>query len=352
MRPSDPNGSYPARTAFPPLHRLAVALADRAADATVGPRGCLLTFHRVAPAASWATRPDRDFYVDLDFLDALLGHLARTGWDVVTIEEALRRLSGPAREAGRFVNFSIDDTYRDTWELAVPLFRRHGVPLTLFVTTGIPDGGYLLWYSGLDTVLGERDTVIVREDGRATTLAVAEPAAKQAAFRALSTRWDAGDAAASWREFCADNETSPEAVHAAISCDWDMLRSFAGDACVEIGGHTVTHPRISSLSDDAALAELAGCRTRLEAMLDRPVRHFAFPFGRGRDCGPRDFAIARQAGFASAATTRKGLLRPGRENDPFSLPRCTLNGLQRTLPQVGLHLSGASAAAARMLGRV
>jgi hypothetical protein len=99
--------------------------------ARAGARGCFLTFHRVAPAAVWQSLPNRNFYNDLDFLDRLLTYLRRREWEVVTVDEALERARNPKSNA-RFVNFSIDDGYRDNYDLLVPLFRRHGVPITLY----------------------------------------------------------------------------------------------------------------------------------------------------------------------------------------------------------------------------
>jgi peptidoglycan/xylan/chitin deacetylase (PgdA/CDA1 family) len=119
---------------------------------------------------------------------------------------------------------------------------------------------------------------------------------------------------------------------------------------VEIGGHTVSHARISSLSAAEAFAEIDGGRRRLQERLGIEVRHFAFPFGRSGDCGPRDFDLVRDAGFASGATTRKGLVRHGQ--DAFRLPRNTLVGAHRHLALAELHLTGVTGVAARVLGRV
>jgi len=98
------------------------------------------------------------------------------------------------------------------------------------------------------------------------------------------------------------------------------------------------------------MAELAGSRERLRERLGVIAKHFAFPYGRSGDCGERDFGLARQAGFLSAATTRKGIVR--KQQDAFSLPRNTLNGAHRSLAMAELHLLGISGVAARILGRV
>jgi hypothetical protein len=62
------------------------------------------------------------------------------------MDEVLEHLANPAA-AGRILNFSIDDVY---CELAVPAFRHDGVPVTLYVTAGIPDRSHVLWQSGME----------------------------------------------------------------------------------------------------------------------------------------------------------------------------------------------------------
>jgi peptidoglycan/xylan/chitin deacetylase (PgdA/CDA1 family) len=320
-------------------------MLDAALDRIGGPRGCCLTFHRVARRADRAQQPDAGFHVELERLDAILGGLLRAGWDIVTMDEALRR---DAR-GRRFVNISIDDAYRDTFDLLVPLFRHHGVPVTVYVTTGIPDGSYELWSAGLETILMERDAVVVR--GPAETWPLPDAAARRAAFQRLHAAWDGTEAVAAYHGFCADNGYDPAELRARHAITWDMLRSWRNDPCVEIGAHTISHPRISALSAEAAHAEMAGGKQRLEEMLSLEIRHFAFPFGRRGDCGPRDFAIARDAGFASAATTTKGLIRAGAATDPYRLPRNTLNGERANTATLQAHLTGLSGLVARMTGR-
>ncbi len=319
-------------------------MAGLAGDAAWGGRACFFIFHRCAPSAQWAGLPNRDFYLDAGFLDTLLAYLARTGWSVVTVEDSLQRL-GSGR-GGRFVNFSVDDCYRDTFETVVPIFRKHGVPVTLFVTTGIPDATMPMWGAGLETVLLERAAVVV--DG--VTLDVGTSDAKRQAYADISARWDAGDTAALYQAFCVANGVTQDALHGRNAITWPMLRELSTDPLVEIGAHTVSHRRLSALPDDQAEQEIGGSGDRLRQQLGVPCRHFAFPYGRRADCGPREFAITRRTGFSSGATTRKGLLRRG--DDAFSLPRNTLNGAHQSTRLVEAHLTGLSGLAARALGRV
>lgn len=322
-----------------------VRTAGMAADALLGSRGCLFTFHRVASSAAWETLPNRDFYIDLTFLDQLLAYLIRSGWQIVTIEEALAR-AARGHAGGRYVNFSVDDCYRDTFEEIVPLFRRHNVPVTLFVTTGIPDGTMPMWCTGLEDTLLTRDRIVVDD----AIVEVGTLQDKRDAYARIAAAWDGPDAGKHYALFCQQNGIDAAAVHRKHAISWDMLDALRQDPIVEIGSHTVSHARISSLSPQDAFAELHGSRERLKEKLGVAARHFAFPYGRSGDCSQRDFDVARQAGYASAATTRKGVIRTGQ--DAFSLPRNTLNGAHRNLTMIELHLTGATGAAAKVLGRV
>ena len=317
----------------------------------LGGRACFLTFHRVATPQVWAGLPDRGFYLALDVLDATLSFLRRTGWQVVTVEEALRRVR--AGDRGRYVNISIDDTYRDTWEQAVPLFRKHDMPVTLFVTSGIPDRTCTLWSIGLETIIAELDEVLIEDGANRRVASAHDWQEKRALFLELQAAWEQRGPAAEYERFCQANGYQSSALHERHMMTWDMLSTLAKDPHVEIGAHTVTHPRISRIDATAALRELAGSRTRIEQRLGIPVRHFAFPYGRSADCGPRDFALAKAAGFASAATTCKGVVwtKRGSGADPYRLPRNTLNGEHRGTLALQAHLTGLSGVAASMLGR-
>ncbi len=319
-------------------------LIGRVADALIGPRGCLFTFHRGIAGSDWARLPNRDFYLNLDFLDRLLAYLSSTGWDVVTISEAARRTqaNGPFR---KFVNFSIDDCYRDTYEAVVPLFRKHGVPVTLFLTTGIPDGTLALADAGLEDALRGDRIVIAGE-----TIRPQSDAERRQIYARIASEWDGPEKATHYRTFCAENGIDIEAMHWMHAITWEMLSDLTADPLVEIGSHTITHARISSLSAEDATTELRGSRERIEARLGVPVRHFAFPYGRAGDCGPRDFAIGLDSGYETVSTTRKGLMRKSTRLD--RLPRVTLNGNQQTLALVEAHLAGISAFLAEVTGRV
>lgn len=101
---------------------------------------------------------------------------------------------------------------------------------------------------------------------------------------------------------------------------WDECRDLVRSG-MEVGSHTVTHRRLSTLSEPEAAAELQASRARIETELGQPCRHFACPFGQpDADYRPdREPALARAAGYRSFFTTIPR--RAAASADPWRLPR-------------------------------
>ncbi len=86
--------------------------------------------------------------------------------------------------------------------------------------------------------------------------------------------------------------------------------------------------------------ELAESRRLIEQRLDRPARHLAYPVGDPTSAGRREFAIAADLGFASAVTTRPGMIFPAHRDHRLALPRLSLNGHWQSLESLEVLLSG------------
>jgi peptidoglycan/xylan/chitin deacetylase (PgdA/CDA1 family) len=89
-----------------------------------------------------------------------------------------------------------------------------------------------------------------------------------------------------------------------------------------IGAHTVSHPILCSISDEAARHEMLVSKSRLEEIIGKPVRLFAYPNGKPRkDYARNHVSIAREVGFSAAFSTSAGVAT--HHSDLFQLPRFT-----------------------------
>jgi len=84
----------------------------------------------------------------------------------------------------------------------------------------------------------------------------------------------------------------------------------------EIGAHTLTHPRLTSIPLLKAKNEIAGSKRKLEDLFGVPVRHFAYPWG---DYNSAVMDLVEEAGFRTACSCDPGVVTNGVNR--FRLPR-------------------------------
>jgi peptidoglycan/xylan/chitin deacetylase (PgdA/CDA1 family) len=97
---------------------------------------------------------------------------------------------------------------------------------------------------------------------------------------------------------------------------WDDVVALDRQKTLRFEAHTVTHPRLTTLSAEAARAEIAGSKEALERGLGRPVEAFCYP---GGVFGRRERDLAAEVGFRLAVSCDAGHNPPG--VDPFALRR-------------------------------
>jgi peptidoglycan/xylan/chitin deacetylase (PgdA/CDA1 family) len=97
------------------------------------------------------------------------------------------------------------------------------------------------------------------------------------------------------------------------------LPALARDGFVEIGAHTVTHPRLAALARPEQQSEIQQSQARLKELTGQPVQGFSYPFGRRSDYAPETVALVRESGFGYACSNFAEALTSAA--DPYQLPR-------------------------------
>src|ERR1700676_3726702 len=262
--------------------------------------GAIFMLHHVRPSRDTEFQPNRHLEVAPDFLRAMLLHLRSRSIDIVTMDEVHQRLI-ERNFSRRCACFTLDDGYRDNRDFALPVMREFDAPLTVHVASDFAEGTGRLWWVALERVIAKASSVEIPFGGNVTRLDASTPAAKQAAFdrihdwlRALPGEHD------QQREIsalCTRHEVDEAAIARDLCLSWDELKPFADDPLVTIGAHTISHCNLARQSEASASLEIATSRARIENALQRPVLHFAYPYGDRSAAGVREFAAARAAGF-------------------------------------------------------
>ncbi len=111
--------------------------------------------------------------------------------------------------------------------------------------------------------------------------------------------------------------------------NWDELREQAARG-VAIGSHAVSHPHLTTLSEDDLRRELSESKEEIEDRLGRPCEDLAYPYGEHDE---RVRAAARAAGYRRAYALR------GSRSDAYAAPRLDLYR-RHTVPRTLLRLFG------------
>src|SRR5258705_6066489 len=309
--------------------------------------GVIFMLHQVRPSRDGEFQPNRHLEVEPEFLRAMLAHLRTLDVDIVTMDEVHQRLS--ARNfARRFACFTLDDGYRDNRDFALPVMREFGAPLTVYVASDFAEGTGRLWWVALERVIAKASSVEIPFGGNVTRLDTSTPAAKQAAFdrihdwlRALPGEHDQRREISA---LCTRHEVDEAAIGRDLCLSWNELKPFADDPLVNIGAHTLSHCNLARQSEESASLEIATSRARIENALQRPVLHFAYPYGDRSAAGAREFAATKAAGFKTAVTTRPGMIYPESADHLTALQRVSLNGHYQEAHVPPVLTSGAATA--------
>ena len=309
-------------------------------------RGAILMLHHVRPRATGPEgdagfAPNRLLEIEPAFLDAALHRIKALGFDLVSMDDALRRIANPHPRP--FVALTFDDGYVDLAHHALPILERHGAPFTAYVTTGFADRTARLWWLELEAAIRVSDHVETSLSGVGVSLPSVTLNQKAEAFRTLYWLLRGGSEER-LREVVFDLSAragiDPTALCQRLCLDWDGIRRLARHPLATIGAHTLTHPMLAKHGEDVVRRELLEGRRRIEREIGLPVRHLAYPVGDPTSAGPRDFAIADELGFSSAVTTRPGMIFPEHGEACCALPRLSLNGNWQSLDSLEILLSG------------
>ncbi len=308
--------------------------------------GVILMFHHVRPFRGDGFAPNRLLEITPEFLDTVITLVRDSGFEIIPIDLLAERLRGSgARPVGGkpFAVLTFDDGYRDNAEYALPVLRRHQAPATFFVTTGYAEGEARLWWLELEAAIRRLDRIALKMADGTARYDTKDAQQKQAAFDSIYWKLRAGDEEALLAHIATlarMADIDGRALTRDLCMRWPELAAVAADPLITIGAHTLTHPMLAKHSDDRARCEIADSRTGIEARLGMPVRHFAYPVGDPGSAGPRDFALAREAGFETAVTTRPGHVFPGHADHLHALPRVSVNGLHQNRAAMRSLLSG------------
>jgi peptidoglycan/xylan/chitin deacetylase (PgdA/CDA1 family) len=228
------------------------------------------------------------------------------------------------REKSRFAVFTFDDGFRDTYELAYPIFSKHNAPFTVYVTTAVPDNDFIWWHYMLDDLVYRNDLLDITLLGERRLFESKTAKQKFHAYKAIDGLVNSiePDHRREALETIFTSYGLNSAVYAQkLSMTWDQIRELSRSRLATIGSHTVNHPNLALMSPQAAVDEMERGRMRIRDKLGIPVDHFCYPYGGKSAARCREFDLVKSLCFKTATTTRYGYITYRHHTAMERLPR-------------------------------
>jgi peptidoglycan/xylan/chitin deacetylase (PgdA/CDA1 family) len=276
-------------------------------------RLCIVTYHRIVESHDPLLASETDI-ATFRWQMKLLAD----GFNVLPLHEAIQALH-QRRLPSRAVCITFDDGYRSVHNLALPVLQEFNLPAAVFTTTAYMDGGSMWNDRIVEAVRHLPDGLLDLHAVGLGIYVLGGMRQRQDIVRKLDE-----ETKYLLPQLRLDVITTLEQLAGKTAAS-DLMLSRAmiaslSDNGIEIGGHTVTHPILTSLDDDLARHEIVENKQMLEVIAGKPLRYFAYPNGKaGFDFDQRHIEMVRQAGYSAAFTTATGAAT--RHDDVYQIPR-------------------------------
>jgi len=247
-------------------------------------------------------------------LAAQLRYLGRN-FKVVSLETLVNRLADDGRPNANEIVLTFDDGLRNNLTVVYPILRELNMPATFFVCPALIEDGSWLW----------------NHEVRCRLQRLPAPALAELRMKLLAPGTSV-DGIVEWiktlrlprrhqcealvRQATPDFRPTPAQRTAFDIMNWDDLLSL-DPRFISVGSHTMSHPILTTLSNQEIELELLESRRCLEERLQRSVDFFCYPNG---SYDKRAYQMVKKT-YRAAVTTESGMV-DGRENfDLHRLPR-------------------------------
>ena len=272
------------------------------------------------------------FYHEVDDNKLVLGELAvpvrrferqvqflNRYFNPISLDQLENFISHGVKLPGYPVLITFDGGYKGTLKNAYPILEKTGTPATVYIVTGSVDTGEVPWTAKLNYLFRVAEPSIRQIESRLQLKNLIEDL-KLGSLKELKSELyplSPGERDIIISELAEKLgvDLSPTS-HAFLS--WDDVKYLSSTGIIQVGSHTVSHPRLSEISLLEAGTEIRDSKSIIEERISKEVRSFCYPDGHV-NASLKD--LLKTAGYTNALVTRNGYNSVTSITDPYAIRR-------------------------------
>lgn len=252
-------------------------------------------------------------------------------FNLTTLESLVNELENGPSSSKMSVVLTFDDGFKDNYELALPVVKKHNAAGKLFVPTECVEKGQVTWTEQLRIVFGSgslTDQILIPTDPphklsvRTQKEALQSLDAMLTLLKELPEKTRRDVFAQVWEQFPLERETAGCCRDGMM--DWAMVRECQ-DNGLTIGSHGQTHAIATRLDPTEFQREAKNSKREIEKRTGVPCLFFSYPNGIETRFNEQTKEILLKTHYRAAVTSANGFVKKG--DNLYELKRMSIANL-------------------------
>lgn len=265
--------------------------------------GDVLMFHRVTSYRSYLEK-NKNLEVTPEFFETIVLRYKQEGYQFISLSNFLTKKKKRWNRC-KYVTITFDDGYKDNLEEALPICQKHNVPFTIYVSTSMLMRTAFLWWYVLEEILMSNTEIQLGNE----IYIIKSLDEKNAVFdkiHAILSQRDTNECKQWFDEMGFEWNEINQRLNNQLCLSNDDLILLGKEKLCTIGSHTVSHARLTQQLPDIRFDELSNSKKYLEAIIEKPILHFSYPYG---EVNTEVTADVQACGYHSAVIVQEGCVR-------------------------------------------
>jgi peptidoglycan/xylan/chitin deacetylase (PgdA/CDA1 family) len=228
----------------------------------------IFMLHRVHPFEDNKLFSNENMKVSPEFLEMFITQLKSEGYEFINLDRLYDILQNKESTKKKIV-LTLDDGYKDNYEIAYPIFKKHKIPFTIYLTTSFPEKKAILWWYILEDLIMEYDEIKLSKNRifKCKTNKEKERVFLEIRLIIISLKQD--NFLDELNDLFESNDIDWYSKINELSMNWKQIIDISNNDLCTIAGHTKNHYALNGLKMDKVLEEINQANQLIELKIGK-----------------------------------------------------------------------------------